>query len=253
MSWLKYQRLAFRCGSELGAVARWCYFGRGAGCYYRNGSQAWSGGDWRNFTQYLYRYCVWHNNRRVRRGCVSVALGVDFPSTMKVLLVVGTLFGIIAGTAFTFNIEIGIVLSLSFAVMAALSLVRNSSCPKSSVFIWAHYRQGRCPPPLWSALSSDILSSTMGMALASLLRTAIHPLCWDELTVLSLPCTKRSASEYFDITNRKGCVFLRRSGVTTFEERHCKPCSISIFTLIRLLRFLYALLANPAMREYFCS
>lgn len=185
---------------------------------------------------------------------LSVALGVDFPSIMKGALVVGTLFGIIAGTAFTFNIEIGIVLSLSFAVMAALSFGAEFIMSKViGIHLGALQARGAMSAAfVIGAFRLIFYPLQWGMALASLFRTAIHPVCWDELTVLSLPYTKRLCLRILRHNEQEGLRFLTQVGRNYFRRATLQAVLYQYFHAHPVpLRFLYALLANPAMREYF--
>lgn len=185
---------------------------------------------------------------------LSVTLGVDFPNIMTGALVVGTLFGIIAGTAFTLDIEIGIALSLAFAVMAALSFGAEFIMSKVvGIHLGALQVRGAMSAAfVIGAFRLVFYPVQWGLALASFYRTRFHPVYWDELTILPLPCTKRLCLRMLRHNEQEGLRFLAQVGRNHFRRAMVQAVLYQyLHKHPTPLRFLYDLFANPAMGEYF--
>lgn len=185
---------------------------------------------------------------------LGVALGISFPNITEGALVVGVLFGILGGAALTLDIEIGIALSLAFAVMAALSFGAEFVMSR---LLGIHFgalqvRGAMSVAFVAGAFRLFLYPAQWALSLAGCWRTAVHPVHWDELTVLSLPCTKRLCLRKLEQDEQQGLHFLREVGRNHF--RRAKVQAVLYHYLHKHptpLRFLYNLFANPEMNEYF--
>ncbi|GAK61185.1 membrane protein [Candidatus Vecturithrix granuli] len=185
---------------------------------------------------------------------LSVALGIDFPNIMTGALVVGTLFGIVAGTAFTLDIEIGIALSLAFAVMATLSFGAEFIMSKVvGIHLGALQVRGAMSAAfVIGAFRLLFYPVQWGLAFASFCRMRFHPVYWDELTILPLPCTKRLCLRMLRHNEQEGLHFLAQVGRNHFRRAMLQAVLYQyLHKHPTPLRFLYDLLASPAMDEYF--
>ncbi|MBD3308594.1 hypothetical protein GF339_19410, partial [candidate division KSB3 bacterium] len=184
---------------------------------------------------------------------LSVALGVEFTSLMDGALIVGAVFGLLGGTAFTIDIEIGIALSLAFAVMAGLSFgaefllfqvfgMRFGALQVRGVMSGAF---------VLGALRMLFYPLQWILAFGSLFRHALHPIHWDELIILPLPLAQYVLTRHLREDESEGLLVLkdvarnlfRRNTLQGVLYRHLHKHQAP-------LRFLYTLLANPAMEEY---
>ena len=185
---------------------------------------------------------------------LSVALGIAFPNITQGALVVGILFGILGGTALTLDIEIGIALSLAFTVMAALSF--GAEFIMSRV-VGIHFgalqvRGAMSVAFVVGAFRLLFYPVQWALSLIGCWRNSFHPVYWDELTVLPLPCAKRLCLRKLEQDEQQGLHFLREVGRNHF--RRAKVQAVLYHYLHKHptpLRFLYDLFSNPEMREYF--
>ena len=184
---------------------------------------------------------------------LSVALGVSFPNIIDGALIVGTLFGVVGGMALPLDIEIGVAVSLTFATMAAMSfgaeifmsqvlgkrvgalLVRGMM---SGAFVFGAFRL-MFYPLQWL------------LAVFSVGRETLHPLHWDELSVIPLPWTKWLLARKLGRDEQQGLWFLASVSRNHFRR------AVAQAVLYRYLHnhknplnFLYHLLFNPVMNEY---
>jgi hypothetical protein len=184
---------------------------------------------------------------------LGVAFGVVFKSIMDGVVTVGTIFGIVGGMAITLDVEIGVAMSLTFAVIGAISFVAEYL-----VFRLFGVQFGALVAR-WVMSVSFIIGAfrvilypfQCGLALGSLFPNIKHPLEWDELVVLPLPWTRRMLARKLRKDERQGLNFL----ATVWRSLFCRPALQTV--LYRYLhkhpeplRFLYSLLTNPDLEEY---
>ncbi len=185
---------------------------------------------------------------------LSVAFGVSFPSLMDGAIIVGAVFGIASGTALTTDIEIGIALSLAFGVMAAISFGAEFIIFKilGKSFGALLVRGAMSIAFVLGAFRLLFYPVQVILALGSLFHKAIHPIEWDELTILPLPFTRWMMLSKLRQDEHQGLQFLTDAGRNIFRRAALKSV---IYRYLHKhpnpLRVLYDLLANPGMEEYF--
>ncbi len=184
---------------------------------------------------------------------LSVSLGVPFANIIDGVLVVGTIFGVLGGMAFTLDLEIGLALSLAFAVIAALSFGGEFILQRVfGLTLGALVARGMMSGAfVIGAFRFVFYPVQCLLAIGGLFRRKFHPVLWDELTVLPLPFTRvvmlnilRQDEKYgLRVLTEVGRNLFRRSALKAvlyrYVHKHPTP-----------LRFLYELLQNPAMDEY---
>jgi len=185
---------------------------------------------------------------------LSVALGVSFTNVMDGAITVGAIFGIVGGTALTTDIEIGIALSLAFAVMAAMSFGAEFIAFKVfGVRFGALLARGMMSGAfVLGAFRLMFYALQTLLALGSIFHRSIHPIEWDELTILPLPLTRWMLAHKLRRNEQQGLRFLTDVGRNLFRRAALKAVLYRhLHKHPNPLRFLYNLLANPAMEEYF--
>ena len=183
----------------------------------------------------------------------TAVFGLTFQNVMDGVLTVSAIAAVFGGMAFTLDIEIGIALSLAFAVIALLSF--GSEALMLRLF---HLRFGALAVRgvmsaafVFGAFRVALYPIEFACAVASLCYPSLHPIFWDELTVLPLPFTRRvllnrlreNEADGLQRLRELGRNFFRRAALNAvlyrYIHRHETP-----------LRFLYALFHHPAMNEY---
>lgn len=183
----------------------------------------------------------------------SVALGIPFTDVTDGAIIVGAVFGVLGGMAFTLDIEIGIALSLAFATMATLAFGAEFIFNKTfGVRFGALLVRGMMSGAfVMGAFRVLLYPLQCILALCSVFRQSIHPITWDELTILPLPLTRRMMFQKLHQNEHSGLQFLIEIGRNLFRRTALKAVLYRYFhNHPNPLRFLYHLLRNPAMKEY---
>ncbi len=183
----------------------------------------------------------------------SVAFGIPFPSLVEGAVTVGTVFGVLAGTALTTDIEIGIALSFAFGVVAAISFGAEFLLFQLfGVRFGALYVRGMLSGAfVFGAFRLLFYPVQMLCAVCSLFYHPLHPIEWDELTILPLPLTRWVLVRKLRQDERQGLQFLKDLGRNLFRRASLKAVLFRHFHKHPdPLRFLYDVLADPAMEEY---
>lgn len=184
---------------------------------------------------------------------LSVATGVSFPNLMLGATTIGAIFGVLGGTALTTDIEIGIALSLAFGVIAALSFGAEFIIFKTfGVRFGALLVRGMMSAAfVLGAFRILFYPLQILLALGSLFYKPIHPIEWDELTILPFPFTRWRLIYKLRQDEQQGLHFLKDLGRNLFRRAALKAVLYRHFHKHPdPLRFLYNVLANPAMEEY---
>ncbi len=184
---------------------------------------------------------------------LSISSGLPFADLTEGVEVVGAVLGILGGMAFTLDLEIGLALSLAFAVMALLSF--GAGFLLQHVFgltLGALVARGVMSAAfVIGAFRLPVYLLQCVLAFGGLRLHRLHPVLWDELTILPLPCTRIVLSKMLRQDETYGLRLLtdvsrnhfRRNDVHAvlyrYVHRHPTP-----------LRFLYELLHTSIMNEY---
>ena len=186
---------------------------------------------------------------------LSVATGVSFTNIIDGAIVIGTIFGILGGLAFTIEIEIGIALSLAFAVMAAVSFgVEFIVFQVSGIRFGALQARGMLSGAfVLGAFRIIFYPIQWVLALCSVFYKRIHPIFWDELTIIPLPFTRWQLTRTLRHDEQQGLQLLTEVGRNLFRRATLQTVLYRyLHKHDNPLRFLYSLLANPTMEEYLC-
>jgi len=184
---------------------------------------------------------------------LSVALGVAFPSVVDGVVTVGAISGVLGGMAFTIDLEIGIALSLAFAVVAALSFGGEFILQKVfGIHLGALLARGTMSGAfVLGALRALFYPVQCVLAGAGIFRPVLHPILWDELTILPLPCTRQVLMRQLRQDEGNGLRILKEAGRNLFRRTALKAVLYKYFHKHpRPLRFLYHVLNDPVMHEY---
>jgi len=184
---------------------------------------------------------------------VSVALGVSFTSIMDGAVTVVAIFGIVGGMAITLDVEIGVAVSLTFAIIGSMSFIAEYIIFKLfGVRFGALLARGVMSAAfIIGAFRGILYPFQFGLALFSIFPKVRHPLEWDELTLLLLPWTRRTLSKKLQQDELQGLNFL----ADVWRNLFCRPSLQAVFYRYlhkhpNPLRFFYNLLTNPDMEEY---
>lgn len=184
---------------------------------------------------------------------LSVSFALPFTDIIDGVIVVGAIFGALGGLAFTLDIEIGLALSLAFAVVAALSFGAD--------FILQHVFD----LTLGALVARGVMSGAFVigafrvvfypvqcfLAIGGLFRGKLHPVLWDELTVLPLPFSRVVMLKILRQDEERGLRVLTEVGRNLFRRGAVKAVFYRYFHKHPTpLRFLYELVQNSAMDEY---
>ena len=183
----------------------------------------------------------------------TAAFGLVFQDVMDGVLTVSAIVAVFGGMAFTLDIEIGIALSLAFAMIALLSFgsealmlglfkIRLGALAvrgmMSAAFVFGAFRAVLYPIELICAAASPYYPW-------------LHPIFWDELTVLPLPFTRRILLNRLRENEADGLQRLRELSRNFFRRAALNAVLHNYFHRHESpLRLLYALLQDPAMNEY---
>ena len=184
---------------------------------------------------------------------LSVAFSIAFPRIVDGIAVVGAIFGIASGLAVTLELEIGVIVSLTFGMIGGLSFL-------------AEYLAARLFGVEFGALVVRWVVSVAFMigafrgifyplhlivALGSILPKVKHPVEWDELVVLPLPWMRWFCMKKLRQNEAHGLNCL----AAAWRNLFCRPALQSVLYRYlhkhpQPLRFLYGLLTNPALEDY---
>lgn len=182
-----------------------------------------------------------------------VAFGVIFDDVMDGILTISAIAAILGGMAFTIDLEIGIALSLAFSVIAALSFGSETLVQALlGVRLGALVVRGMMSIAfVLGAFRVLLYPIEFLFAAASLFNHAIHPIGWDELTILPLPLTRRVLLRRLRDDEQKGLELLKATARNFFRRGSLKAVLYKyIHRHSHPLQFLYDLLQNPALDEY---
>ena len=182
----------------------------------------------------------------------SVAFGVEFATRMDGAITVGSIFSILGGMAFTLHLEIGIALSLAFGIIAAISFGVELLMHKMlGVSLGALIARGMMSAAFvlgaWRLLFYPV---EFLLACASVWDTRLHPLHWDELTVLPLPQSQRRLLQRLQQDEPSACAWLKQVGRNIFRRAALRAVLYKyLHTHPQPLRLLYQMLTTPALEE----
>ncbi len=182
-----------------------------------------------------------------------VAFGVVFADVMDGILTIGAIAAMLGGMAFTIDLEIGIALSLAFSVIAALSFGTETFVQMlSGIRLGALIVRGMMSIAfVLGAFRVFLYPFEYLLALASVFEHAIHPICWDELTILPLPLTRRVLLRRLRENEQDGLRLLKATARNFFRRASLKAVLYKyLHRHSHPLQFLYELLQNPALDEY---
>ena len=172
---------------------------------------------------------------------------------MDGILTLSAIVALFGGMAFTLDIEIGMALSLAFAIIAGLSFGSEMLIHKLfSIRMGALVVRGMMSAAfVFGAFRVALYPIEFILAAASLFHPPLHPIFWDELTVLPLPFTRRILLNRLRRNETDGLQLLRELGRNFFRRASLKAILYSYLHGHETpLRFLYALLRDSAMDEY---
>ena len=184
---------------------------------------------------------------------LSVSFGLPFVNIIEGVIVVGTIFGVLGGMAFTLDLEIGLALSLAFAVMALLSFGADFILQRVfGVTLGALVARGMMSGAfVVGAFRLLFYPVQCCLAIGALFKHTIHPVLWDELTVLALPFTRLVLLKMLRQNEELGLRVLIEVGRNLFRRSALKAV---LYRYIHKhpapLRFLYELLQISVMDEY---
>ncbi|PIE33498.1 hypothetical protein CSA56_11265 [candidate division KSB3 bacterium] len=184
---------------------------------------------------------------------LSVALGVTFENVVDVVITVGAIFGVLGGMAFTLDLEIGIALSIAFAVVAVLSFGGEFMLQKLlGVRFGALLARGMMSGAfVLGALRAMLYPLQCVLAVSGLVKPALHPIFWDDLSILPLPFTRSVLLRQIRQDEAKGLRILKETGRNLFRRTGVKAVLYKyVHKHPRPLRFLYGVLNTPTMQEY---
>ncbi len=184
---------------------------------------------------------------------LSVALGVSFTNIMDGAMTIGTIFGVLGGMALTTDIEIGVALSLAFGVMAAMSFGAESIAFNIfGIRLGALLTRGMMSGAFVLGAFRVVFYPLQSIfALGSIFYNPIHPIEWDELTILPLPFTRRVLTRKLHHDEQQGLHFLKDAGRNLFLRAALKAVLYRyLHKHAHPLAFLYSVLENSSMEEY---
>jgi hypothetical protein len=174
---------------------------------------------------------------------VTRGLMLDVAFSVATDMVVGAMFGVMIG------VVVGVVGVTSSVVIGAASSVVIGAAHSVDYGVVSGVLFGVMVGV--GVLRLIFYPFQFALALCSLFRGVRHPLEWDELTVLPLPCTRRVLTQQFRQNEQEGIYFLTETGRNSFRRSviqavlyhhlhaHSKP-----------LYFFYTLLTNPNLGGY---
>ena len=184
---------------------------------------------------------------------LSVSFGLPFSDIIDGVVVVGAIFGVMGGMAFTLDLEIGLALSLAFAIMALLSFGAEFILQRVfGLTLGALVARGMMSGAfVVGAFRLLLYPLHCAFAIGALFRRKLHPVLWDELTVLPLPFTRIVLLKTLRKNEKRGLRLLTEVGRNLFRRSAIKAVLYRYFhTHPTPLRFLYEILHKPAMDEY---
>ena len=183
----------------------------------------------------------------------TVAFGVVFADVMDGILTIGAIVAMLGGMAFTIDLEIGIALSMAFSVIAMLSFGAETMVQMlAGVRLGALLVRGMMSIAfVFGAFRVFLYPFEFLIALMSVVNHAIHPICWDELTILPLPLTRKVLLRKLRENEQEGLRMLKATARNFFRRAALKAVLYRhLHRHSQPLRFLYELLQDPAMNEY---
>jgi hypothetical protein len=184
---------------------------------------------------------------------MSAAFGIEFNNLTDAVVVVSAIFGIMGGMAVPLDIEIGVVLSLTFLIIGAMSFGAEFVMFKIfGVRFGALLARGVMSGAFVAgALRVLFYPFELGLALFSILPGIRHPLEWDDLVILPLPWTRWRVARQLRRDETQGLHFV----ASIWRNLFCRPALQRV--LYRYLhrhsnplRLLYHLLSEPQWDIY---
>jgi len=181
------------------------------------------------------------------------AFGVVFADVMDGILTISAIAAMLGGMAFTLDLEIGIALSLAFGVIALLSFGSEALAHAAlGVRLGALLVRGMMSIAfVLGAFRVLLYPFELLLSLASLFNDALHPIRWDELTILPLPLTRRVLLRRLREDEQEGVRLLKTVARNFFRRASLKAVLYKyLHRHSHPLQFLYDVLQHPALDEY---